>query len=489
MERANYQDKGKRIVDDVSVELTLGLSGFGASSKKPKILNHSSSMANGEHSGYNNSNRNVNDFQFSVIRPASLPMETEAEWRKMNDPFSIMKTSSLPMESEMQWRQSNDPFSVTRTSSSPMETEMEYWRQRNDPFSVTRTSSLPMETEMEYWRQRNNPYSVTRTSSLPMETEIDWRQRNDPYSIMKMYSLPMESEVEWRQRMETEMDWRQRMETEIEWRRRMETEMEYWRQMNDPFSIIKTASLPPMETEIEWMQRSDPFSVNRTASLPPMKTEEEWMQSNDPFSTMRTASLPPMETEMDWKERRDLQTQMRRDAKQKRWDKLKNVIVVEENEVNETSSLPSSGGSGSQGSVGSSETGFETPQQLPNQVNGTSIAGASGSSNAIPPASGTLEQMQHLIVAAIEATNEQSPDFSGKEGLRNFLLKMPGVSTKGDGSNGKKTEGFLYAYKKGGEVKIVCICHGHFLTPAEFVKHAGGGDVENPLKLITIDPN
>lgn len=97
--------------------------------------------------------------------------------------------------------------------------------------------------------------------------------------------------------------------------------------------------------------------------------------------------------------------------------------------------------------------------------------------------------MQHLVLAAIEATNEQSPHFSGKEGLRNFLLKMPGVSTKGDGPNGKKTEGFLYAYKRGGEVKIVCICHGYFLTPAEFVKHAGGGDVENPLRLITVDPN
>ena len=66
---------------------------------------------------------------------------------------------------------------------------------------------------------------------------------------------------------------------------------------------------------------------------------------------------------------------------------------------------------------------------------------------------------------------------------------MPGVSTLGDGPNGKKTEGFLYAYKRGGEVKIVCICHGYFLSPAKFVKHAGGGDVENPLRLITVDPN
>ena len=112
---------------------------------------------------------------------------------------------------------------------------------------------------------------------------------------------------------------------------------------------------------------SDPFSVNRTASLPPMETGEEWMQKDDPFLSMRTTSLPPMETGMDWKERRDLQTQTRGDTQQNRWDKLKNVIVVEENKGNGTSSLPSPGGSGSVGSVGSAETSFETQQHLPNQ--------------------------------------------------------------------------------------------------------------------------
>uniref|UniRef100_K4B5B3 Ninja-family protein n=1 Tax=Solanum lycopersicum TaxID=4081 RepID=K4B5B3_SOLLC len=180
---------------------------------------------------------------------------------------------------------------------------------------------------------------------------------------------------------------------------------------------------------------------------------------------------------------------MRGDTQQNRWDKLKNVIVVEENEGNGTSSLPSPGGSESVGSFGSSGTSSETQQHLPNQVDGTFIEGASSSSNEIPPVSGTLEQMRHLVLAAIEATNEQSPHFSGKEGLRNFLLKMPGVFTKGDGPNGKKTEGFLYAYKRGGEVKIVCIFHGYFLTPTEFVKHAGGCAVENPLRLLTVDPN
>nr|XP_004231670.1 ninja-family protein AFP3-like [Solanum lycopersicum] len=240
----------------------------------------------------------------------------------------------------------------------------------------------------------------------------------------------MDTEIESRKRLEAEMDWRRRMETKIECKRRMETEME-WRQISGTFSVTRATSMPPMETQTEWGKMSDPFSVNRTASL------------------------PPMETGMDWK---------------KGWTSRHRCA-------------------GTRRSFGSSGTSSETQQHLPNQVDGTFIEGASSSSNEIPPVSGTLEQMRHLVLAAIEATNEQSPHFSGKEGLRNFLLKMPGVFTKGDGPNGKKTEGFLYAYKRGGEVKIVCIFHGYFLTPTEFVKHAGGCAVENPLRLLTVDPN
>ncbi|XP_069150465.1 ninja-family protein AFP3-like [Solanum lycopersicum] len=342
--------------------------------------------------------------------------------------------------------------------------------------SVDLTLDLPMETQMEYWRQRN--------LLPPMDTEMEWRQQNYPFSVTRMSSLPRDTEIEWRQRLEAEMAWRRRMDTEIESRKRLEAEMDWRRRMETEIECRRR-----METDMEWRQISGPFSVTRAASMPPMETQTEWGEMSDPFSVNRTASLPPMETGMDFKERRDLRTQTRGDTQQNRWDKLKNVIVVEENEGNGTSSLSSPSGSGSVGSFGSAGTSSETQQHLPNQVDGTFIEGASGSSNAIPPVSGTLEQMQHLVLAAIEATNEKSPDFSRKEGLRNFLLKMPGVSTKGDGPNGKKTEGFLYAYKRGGEVKIVCICHGYFLTPAEFVKHAGGGDVENPLRLITVDPN
>nr|ALT06564.1 abscisic acid insensitive 5 binding protein-like protein [Gladiolus x hybridus] len=76
-----------------------------------------------------------------------------------------------------------------------------------------------------------------------------------------------------------------------------------------------------------------------------------------------------------------------------------------------------------------------------------------------------------------------------KETERNILEEMPCVSTKGDGPNGRRIEGFLYKYRKGEEVRIMCVCHGSFLTPAEFVKHAGGGDVDHPLRHIVVNPN
>ena len=91
----------------------------------------------------------------------------------------------------------------------------------------------------------------------------------------------------------------------------------------------------------------------------------------------------------------------------------------------------------------------------------------------------------------VSRENQSSkPPFSkgAKEIMRNVLEDMPCVSTTGVGPNGKRIEGFLYRYRKGEEVRIVCVCHGSFLSPAEFVKHAGGGDVDHPLKHIVVNP-
>lgn len=80
--------------------------------------------------------------------------------------------------------------------------------------------------------------------------------------------------------------------------------------------------------------------------------------------------------------------------------------------------------------------------------------------------------------------------FSGRidrEKLRDFLLSKPCVSTKGDGPHGKEIKGRLNLFNKCEDLRIVCDCHGVLLTPAEFVKHAGGSDDENTLKKILID--
>ncbi|KAK9277403.1 hypothetical protein L1049_006946 [Liquidambar formosana] len=77
----------------------------------------------------------------------------------------------------------------------------------------------------------------------------------------------------------------------------------------------------------------------------------------------------------------------------------------------------------------------------------------------------------------------------GREIGTNAMEDMPCVFTKGDGPNGRRIEGILYRYGKGEEVRIMCVCHGSFLSPAEFVKHAGGGDVDHPLRHIVVNPS
>lgn len=101
----------------------------------------------------------------------------------------------------------------------------------------------------------------------------------------------------------------------------------------------------------------------------------------------------------------------------------------------------------------------------------------------------TEKSTQFSAVATENESNKPNDaDKGAKEIVRNVLEGMPSVSTKGDGPNGKRIEGFLYRYRKGEEVRIVCVCHGSFLSPAEFVKHAGGGDVAHPLKHIVVNP-
>ncbi|XP_074282746.1 uncharacterized protein LOC141607287 [Silene latifolia] len=68
-----------------------------------------------------------------------------------------------------------------------------------------------------------------------------------------------------------------------------------------------------------------------------------------------------------------------------------------------------------------------------------------------------------------------------------LLPQMPCVSATGNGPDGKTISGFLYKYSKT-EVSIVCVCHGASFTPSGFVEHAGGVDIEHPLKHIRVVP-
>ncbi|XP_038678759.1 ninja-family protein 6-like [Tripterygium wilfordii] len=96
-----------------------------------------------------------------------------------------------------------------------------------------------------------------------------------------------------------------------------------------------------------------------------------------------------------------------------------------------------------------------------------------------------------FVKPADRKTESKKPTLSNgiaEDEAMEMMRKMPSVTATGDGPNGRRIEGFLYNYLKG-EVTIVCICHGRFLSPEEFVRHAGCADVSNPTRRIKICPS
>ncbi|XP_015065661.1 ninja-family protein 2-like [Solanum pennellii] len=67
-----------------------------------------------------------------------------------------------------------------------------------------------------------------------------------------------------------------------------------------------------------------------------------------------------------------------------------------------------------------------------------------------------------------------------------LLRTMPCGTTSGGIINGKLTEGILYSGGEEKRISIHCICHGMFYTTAEFVKHGGGKEVDDPMKFIKV---
>ncbi|XP_024974099.1 ninja-family protein AFP3-like [Cynara cardunculus var. scolymus] len=262
-------------------------------------------------------------------------------------------------------------------------------------------------------------------------------------------------------------------------------------------------------------------SVTDFSSFPSTNDDPTPLSLYSPLT--RTCSLP-IETE-EWKKRKELQSLRRSEAKRKRVEKLKNGRVVKGStaeEIYETkrrnltngnelwrSSLPSLlpplprpppvpsqvsiGSPASGGSSGVSDLECQHFSGTNKEVESKSTTSNQSISHKISSSSlnrSNLVASEH-VAGKLSATSSQilSGNRSSKdETLKVMLADMPCVSTKGDGINGKKIEGFLYRYRKGEEVRIVCVCHGSFLTPAEFVKHGGGGDVEHPLRHIVVNP-
>ncbi|KAG9439078.1 hypothetical protein H6P81_019243 [Aristolochia fimbriata] len=170
--------------------------------------------------------------------------------------------------------------------------------------------------------------------------------------------------------------------------------------------------------------------------------------------------------------------------------------------------VPSSQGSlGSQGSTSSGVSDFESRV---NQGLNTNEARSPTSVQSLPVERGEQklgteksvgkcsksggEDAVQGVVSNNGGVGSKKPKVEEENGVvremgKNVMEEMPCVSTRGCGPNGRRIEGFLYRFRKGEEVRIVCVCHGNFLSPAEFVKHAGGGDVQYPLKHIVVNPS
>ncbi|XP_051117494.1 ninja-family protein AFP3-like isoform X2 [Andrographis paniculata] len=188
----------------------------------------------------------------------------------------------------------------------------------------------------------------------------------------------------------------------------------------------------------------------------------------------RTCSLPVVSDE--WRRRKELNSMKSMEARKKRMEKLKSGKVVRDKEAFTENVQPGNGS--------------------PADAIGVQATHQSHGSSALSPFQGqmmdgmkTMSESKSSSSLNLPHDDEAEQRSSGRgdnKSLKNALFDMPYVTTRGDMPNSTKVEGFLYRYRKGDDVKIVCVCHGLFLSPAEFVKHGGGGgeDVAQPLKHI-----
>ncbi|XP_057961944.1 ninja-family protein AFP3-like isoform X2 [Malania oleifera] len=136
-----------------------------------------------------------------------------------------------------------------------------------------------------------------------------------------------------------------------------------------------------------------------------------------------------------------------------------------------------------QGSSGCAEARSPSSNQSMNERSNQEVVGSTGTKINENACNTSGTHIQNPSKKSNSAENMR------KEIGIDAMEDMPSVFTKGDGPNGRRVEGILYRYGKGEEVRIMCVCHGSFLSPAEFVKHAGGSDVAHPLRHIVVNPS
>jgi len=228
-------------------------------------------------------------------------------------------------------------------------------------------------------------------------------------------------------------------------------------------------------------------SIASILPLPKNEIEEAAIPMIPTGSLVRTTSLP-VETEEAVRKRKEMQFLKRLEVKRKRLERRNSLK------------------SGVNGKEKLDCIDFGVISSVQNGISGSGVVngfssfgvkavslGSQGSSCSVVTV-GTSEIVAKPIQVTDSNSNVQTavngvipvPNANPIGNTSSMVDEMPCVSTRGE--NGRTIEGFLYNFRKGGsEVRIVCVCHGSFLTPAEFVKHAGGGDVTNPLKHIKVN--
>ncbi|KAK6157833.1 hypothetical protein DH2020_012081 [Rehmannia glutinosa] len=274
--------------------------------------------------------------------------------------------------------------------------------------------------------------------------------------------------------------------------------------------LVRTSSLP-VETEEEWRKRKELQTLRRMEA----KRRRSEKQRNLKSEKEGSGSLSleeKKEIEVNLRERLDREKSLSAVKRTNSsvgsqiglstWAAANQAIVrsgIDLAMAKGKGSYVGSSGGGMQGSIeskGGSSSSVSDLESKPLQGSSGELSPASiqslqeaGNQDTGSPATKPREQIGKTEATSDKESPSKKSDVSrtrGKEIGTNSLEDMPCVFTKGDGPNGRRVDGILYKYGKGEEVRIMCVCHGSFHSPAEFVKHAGGTDVNNPLKHIVL---